>query len=58
MIEEDKYCIAILTQVLALHGGLKGLSELVLESHLNTCGAKLSGNDSKTKQEFIKKITP
>lgn len=56
MIEEDKYCIDILTQVLALHGGLKGVSDLVLESHLNTCGSKLSEKNSKTKQEFITEL--
>jgi len=56
MVEDDKYCIDILTQVLALHGSIKGLASLILESHLNTCGHKLADKNSKNRQQFIAEI--
>ncbi len=56
MIEEDKYCMDVLTQLLALQGALKGVNKLALESHLNTCGAKALTGTGKEKfiQELIK----
>lgn len=57
MIEEDKYCIDVITQVLALQGALKGVPPLILESHLHTCGAKHLGSKSKKKKEkFIREL--
>lgn len=57
MIEDGKYCVDILTQVLALQGSLKGLSSLILESHLNTCSGKhLNSKDSAVKQKFIAEL--
>lgn len=56
MIENDKYCIDIITQILALQGSIKGIGELVLESHLNTCGHNLSAKDLKKKKQFIAEI--
>ena len=37
MIEEDKYCIDILQQILAVSGLLKSASNKILKNHLNTC---------------------
>lgn len=57
MIEEDRYCPEILTQVLAAQGGLKSISSYILESHLNTCaGKKLASKDPKVKEAFIKEL--
>lgn len=57
MVEGNKYCVDIVTQVLALEGSLHALSRLVLESHLNSCGAeKLGFSDPKEKERFIKEI--
>ena len=42
MIESDKDCIDTITQILALQGAIKGVQKTVLESHLNTCGNKMS----------------
>lgn len=57
MIEGDKYCADITTQVLALMGAIKGVTPLILESHLITCGAEnLNSKDPKKKQKFIKEI--
>ena len=57
MVEEDKYCVDILTQALALQGALKGTAYEILESHLHTCGAKKMGSkDSVIKEKFISEI--
>ncbi|HLG25864.1 MAG TPA: metal-sensitive transcriptional regulator [Candidatus Gracilibacteria bacterium] len=57
MVEEDKYCVDIITQVLAVEGSLNAVSRLILESHLNTCGTKhLASNDGKKKDKFIREI--
>ena len=57
MIEEEKYCADILTQLLALQGALKGVTPLILESHLTTCGPKFLGSKNKgVQKKFIKEI--
>jgi len=57
MIEEDKYCGDILTQMLALQGAVKGVAPLLVESHLHTCGEKkLTSKDPQEKEDFIKEI--
>ncbi len=57
MVEEEKYCVDIITQVLALEGSLKAVSHLILESHMNTCGTKhLASNDPQKKEKFIREI--
>jgi CsoR family transcriptional regulator, copper-sensing transcriptional repressor len=57
MIEADNYCADIMSQVLAAQGALKGVTPLILESHLNTCGAEHLGSKNKVKREkFIREI--
>ena len=37
MIDDDKYCADILTQLLAVNKSIKSLSHDLLKSHLNSC---------------------
>ena len=37
MVEEDKYCIDILTQVNAVTAGLKAIGVGLLDGHVRTC---------------------
>lgn len=37
MIEEDKYCNDVLTQLLAINKSIRSLSNDILKSHLSTC---------------------
>lgn len=57
MIEEDKYCIDILQQILAVNGLLKSASNKILEEHLNTCftDGMLTKNEE-TKKRLIKEV--
>lgn len=37
MVDDDKYCADILTQLLAIDKSIKSLSSDILKSHLNSC---------------------
>ena len=37
MIEEDKYCVDIITQTSAARSALKSVEDVLLEGHLSTC---------------------
>ncbi len=37
MVENEKYCIDILIQSMAVKNALSGIEDLVLENHLKTC---------------------
>ena len=46
MVEEDRYCIDVLTQIAAVNTALESLAFLVLDEHVNHCvaGALASGD--------------
>ena len=46
MIEEDRYCIDVLTQIQAVRAALAGIEKGMLKDHLGHCieGAIVSGN--------------
>ncbi|MBM2576110.1 metal-sensitive transcriptional regulator [Jannaschia sp. Os4] len=37
MVEEDRYCVDVLTQVAAVRAALKGVEKLVIEDHAAHC---------------------
>ncbi len=39
MVEDDEYCIDVLTQLQAVESQLKGTGNVLLENHLNGCVA-------------------
>tara|TARA_R110002072_G_scaffold534_6_gene4081 strand:+ start:255980 stop:256270 length:291 start_codon:yes stop_codon:yes gene_type:complete len=55
MIQEEKYCIDILTQIKAVRSALKSLEVQVLEGHVNHCLSKAV--ESKSKKEIELKIS-
>jgi DNA-binding FrmR family transcriptional regulator len=48
MVENDRYCIDILTQIAAVNTALEGLAFLILDEHVNHCvaGALASGDEA------------
>ncbi len=57
MIEEDKYCIDIMQQNLAVMGLLKSVHKEIMETHLNSCFKHAMETASeKKKQEMIEEI--
>jgi DNA-binding FrmR family transcriptional regulator len=52
MIEEDKYCIDVLTQVSAATSALQSFSLALLDAHMRTCvmdAAREGGDEAETK---------
>lgn len=60
MVEEDRYCIDISNQLLAVDSLISSCNKLVLKAHISHCvmDASLSGdeNDKREKVEEIEKI--
>ena len=57
MVEDNKYCIDILQQNLAVIGLLRSANSKLMERHLNSCFVKaMQGTDETKKQEMIDEI--
>lgn len=57
MLEEDRYCIDILTQTSAVIAALHGVEDLVMENHLNMCVADAMKSDNPAqKREKIEEV--
>ena len=57
MMEDNKYCIDIMQQNLAVIGLLKSAHQMLMENHLNTCFKKaMATTNEKRKQEMIDEI--
>lgn len=56
MVENDKYCIDVITQTSAVKQALSGIEDALLERHLGTCAVDQvkSGNLKKTTEEILK----
>lgn len=58
MVDEDKYCIDVLQQSLAVQNALKKVDSLILDQHLQKCVAqamkKGKGKKEKSIRELIK----
>jgi len=56
MIENDKYCIDVITQTSAVKQGLSNVEDLLLENHLGHCVLRemQRGEVKKAKEEIIK----
>ncbi|MGW3472224.1 metal-sensitive transcriptional regulator [Saccharopolyspora sp. NPDC000995] len=57
MIEEDKYCIDILTQVSAATKGLQAVSLRLLDEHLKHCVAEALSEGGKNADEKVREAS-
>lgn len=53
MVENDRCCIDILQQSLAVQNALKKVDEIILDSHLHSCVIEAVGEKKKEKIEEI-----
>ena len=55
MVEEDAYCVDILTQVSAARCSMNSFSKVLLENHIKTCVAEdiRNGSDEKTDELVV-----
>jgi DNA-binding FrmR family transcriptional regulator len=57
MIEDEKYCMDIITQNLAIQKSLSSLNKLILENHLRThITEKITSGDEKNHAEAIDEL--
>ena len=56
MIEEDKYCIDILQQSLAVQNALKKVDGLILDQHLRKCVTEAIRKGNNKKEKSIKEL--
>jgi DNA-binding FrmR family transcriptional regulator len=57
MINEDKYCVDILTQVAAVRGALKKVGLKVLDDHIHGCvQTVMKGDDLEKNKEIIDEL--
>ena len=56
MIEEDKYCIDLLNQSLAIQNSIKSLDSLLFERHLNTHVAQQYQKEKEKASEELLKL--
>lgn len=56
MVEDEVYCVDIITQASAVKEALAGVEDLVLENHLSThvVGQMKGGEEAKAVQEILK----
>jgi DNA-binding FrmR family transcriptional regulator len=54
MLEEDRYCIDILTQIAAVNTALESLALQILDQHVKHCvaGAIASGDEAETTEKI------
>lgn len=58
MIEEDRYCIDVLTQLRAIRAALSGVESQMLKAHLGHCieGAIVSGDQAEQRKKAAELI--
>ena len=57
MIENEDYCMDIITQTLAIQKSLSSLNKLILENHLRThISEKIASADEKKQAEAISEL--
>ena len=58
MIEEDRYCVDVLTQIQAIRAALVRVESLLLKDHLGHCieGAIVSGNAGEQRKKAAELI--
>ena len=62
MVEDDRYCIDVLTQIAAVNTALESLAFKILDDHVNHCvaGALASGDagEAETKSNRVLRCRP
>ncbi len=53
MVEEDRYCADIITQVASVQEALRGVARNLMKNHLHHCAAKALRSGKKTKTEAM-----
>ena len=54
LIEQDTYCVDVLTQVSSIHEALRGVGKVVMRNHLQSCvtDALRGGDETKAERTY------
>lgn len=58
MVEDDAYCIDILTQVSAVNAALNSFNKVLLEEHIKTCVTEDIQSGNEEKLDELLKVLP
>lgn len=53
MVEEDKYCIDVIKQILAVKSAVDKVSAMILKSHLESCVTKAIKSNKQPEKERV-----
>jgi CsoR family transcriptional regulator, copper-sensing transcriptional repressor len=56
MIEEDRYCADIITQVAAVRESLHAVARNLMRNHLKHCAARAMRQDAKQRDEMVDEL--
>jgi DNA-binding FrmR family transcriptional regulator len=57
MVEEDRYCIDILSQTASIVSALRGVEDQIMQQHLNTCVSDaMKSDDTNLKNEKVNEV--
>lgn len=57
MLEEDQYCIDIMTQIAAANGLLKSAADKILKNHMRTCFKEgMENQTNEMKEQLIQEV--
>jgi DNA-binding FrmR family transcriptional regulator len=57
MVDEDRYCVDVLTQTTAIISALRGVEDLVMQNHLETCVTDaIQGGDEAGRREKLDEL--
>ncbi len=57
MVEEDKYCVEILTQIVAAKGALQKVAFKILDDHMHGCVQRaIKEEDNKKNKEIVNEL--
>jgi CsoR family transcriptional regulator, copper-sensing transcriptional repressor len=57
MVEEDQYCVDVLTQLSAIISAARGTGLLVLEDHIRGCVMGTCDNDNEDREAVLAELT-
>jgi DNA-binding FrmR family transcriptional regulator len=54
MVDQERYCVDVLTQIAAIHEALRGVGKRIVENHLATCvtDAARHGSDAEKAAKY------
>ena len=56
MVEEEKYCIDILTRISAVRAALDSVAKIILKKHIDTCVTDAIRNKAENSRELIDEL--